>query len=65
MQRCRPNRQQAEKERLKRGKEEKKNKDKTTNETAVVCTGNYRGHIIDDRAKVPIKTSGHFSQLDI
>lgn len=42
-----------------RGKEEKKNKDKKTNETAVLCTGDYSGHnISDDRAKVSIKISG-------
>lgn len=43
------------KDRLKRGKEEKKNKDRKTNETAVVCTGDYRGHITDGRANVAIK----------
>ncbi len=44
---------------------ENKNKNKMTNETAVVCTGDYRGHITHDRANVSIKTTGHFSQLDI
>lgn len=30
-----------------------------------MCTGDYRGHITDDRAKVSIKTSGDFTQLDM